>query len=364
LRGAKFRTIQVSRKESPAGLWQAERAADPFREEAAMSEIRRREFITLIGGAAVAVPHIARSQQPQKLSTIGFLGASAPSVASQWLAAFVQKLRDLGWVEGRNVTIDVRWAEGRRDRAAEIAAAFVELKVDIIVTWGIASTLAAKQMTSVVAIVFATAADPVGAGLVATLARPGGNVTGLSVQNIDLAGKRLELLREAVPEFHRLAIMANVSVPTYATELSEVEGNARRLGLDVTALEIRREEDIALAFEDLKSRADALFVVGDPLTFTHRTQLNTLAQGARLATMYATRGHVTAGGLMSYGTNFPALFRRAADFVSRILHGAKPADIPVEQPTKFDFVINLKTAKALGLEVPPTLLARADEVIE
>ncbi len=325
--------------------------------------MRRRDLITLLGGT-FAWPLAARAQQPARLPTIGFLGAATPSVASHWLAAFVQRLRELGWIEGRTVAIEVRWAEGRAERSAEIAAEFVQLKVDIIVTWAVASTLAARQATSVIPIVFAAAADPIGSGLVASLARPGSNVTGLSVQNIDLAGKRLELLREALPNLRRLAIMANVGFSIYAVEARETQAIASKLGLDVATLEIRRAEDIAPAFKMLKDQTQALFVVGDPLTFTNRSEINQLALGARLPSIYSTREYVMAGGLMSYGTNFPNLFRRAGDLADKILRGTKPTDIPVEQPTKFDLVINLKTAKALGLEVPPTLLARADEVIE
>ena len=326
--------------------------------------MRRREFITLLGGAAAAWPLAARAQQPAKLPTIGFLGASTPSAQSQWVAAFVQRLRELGWIEGRTVAIEYRWAEGRSERFAEIAAEFVRLKVDVIVTAGTAAVLAAKQATSVIPIVFAVAGDPVGSGLVASLARPGGNVTGLSIQATDLAGKRLELLREVVPGLRRLAIMANVGNPGAVLEMGEVQAAARTLGLEVATLEIRRAEDIAPAFEALKGRADALYVCADPLVITNRIRINTLALGARLPTMHGIREYVEAGGLMSYGPNFPDLFRRAADYVDKILRGAKPADIPVEQPTKFDLVINLTTAKALGLDVPPTLLARADEVIE
>jgi ABC-type uncharacterized transport system substrate-binding protein len=326
--------------------------------------MHRREFITLLGGAAGAWPQVASTQQAAVMSTIGFLGAATPTVASHWFATFVQRLRELGWIEGRNVTIEVRWAEGRDDRAAEIAAEFARLKVDIIATWATAPALAAKSATSTIPIVFALATDPIGSGLVASLARPGGNATGLSVQNIDLAGKRLELLREVVPDLRRLAIMANVGVSDTAAEMHEVQTIAGTLGLEVLKMEIWRAEDIAPAFEALKPGTDALFVVGDPLTFINRVQITDLAQAARLPATYAIREFVAAGGLMSYGTNFPDLFRRAANFVDRILRGTKPADIPVEQPTKFDLVVNLKTAKALGLNIPPTLLARADGVIE
>ena len=326
--------------------------------------MKRREFITLLGGAAAAWPLAARAQQPGKLPTIGFLGANRPSAQSQWTAAFVQRLRELGWIEGRSIAIEYRWAEGPSERYAEIAAEFVRLKVDVIVTYGTPAVIAAKQATSVIPIVFAVAADPVGTGLVASLARPGGNVTGLSSQASDLAGKRLALLQEVVPGLGRLAILANVGSPNALLEMREVQATTSTLGLEVATLEIRRAEDIAPAFEAIKGRAQALYVAIDPLTVTNRIRINTLAQGARMPTMYALREYVEAGGLMSYGPNLPDLFRRAADYVDKILRGAKPADIPVEQPTKFDLVVNLITAKALGLDVPPTLLARADEVIE
>ena len=326
--------------------------------------MRRREFITSIGGTAVAWPLAARAQQSAKLPTIGFLGTSTPLAMSQWIATFVQRLHELGWLEGRTVAIEYRWAEGRSERFAEIAAEFVRLKVDVIVTYASPPVIAAKEATAVIPIVSAVMGDPVGTGLVASLARPGGNVTGLSNQTADTAGKRLELLREVIPQLRRLAVLANVSNPVSVVEMGEVQAAAKALGLDVVTLEIRRGEDIAPAFETLKGRAQALYVAGDPLMITNRVRINTLALGARLPTTYNQREFVEAGGLMSYGPNFPDLFRRAGDYVDKILRGTKPADIPVEQPTKFDLVINLTTAKALGLELPPTLLARADEVIE
>ena len=325
---------------------------------------RRREFITLMGDVATAWPLAARAQQPGKLKTIGFLGTITPAVQIRWTDAFVQRLRELGWIEGRTIAIEFRWAEGRSERAAEIVAEFVRQKVDVIVAGGTEYVLAAKQATSVIPIVFPNVGDPVGSGLVAGLARPGGNATGLSIQGTDTVGKRVELLRDVIPGLRRLAIMANVDNSAVVLELRQVQAVARTLGLEVTTLEIRRAEDITPAVEALKSRADALYICPDPLTNTHRVRINTLALGTRLPTISGVREYVEAGGLMSYGPNFPDLFRRAADFVDKILRGAKPADIPVEQPTKFDFVINLTTAKALGLEVPATLIARADEVIE
>jgi putative ABC transport system substrate-binding protein len=323
----------------------------------------RRDFITLLGGAAAAWPLAARAQQAGKLPTIGFLGATTPATWSLFVAAFVQRLRELGWIEGRTIAIEYRWAEGRGERFAEIAAEFVRLKVDVIVTAG-GAVLAAKQATSLIPIVFAVAADPVGGGLVASLVQPGGNVTGLSTQTAETAGKRLELLREIVPGLRQLAIMANAGYPAAVLEMAEVQAAARTLGLEVTTLEIRRAENIAPAFEALRGRVEALYVCADPLVTTNRVRINTLALAARLPVMHGVREYVEAGGLMSYGPNFPELFRRAADYVDKILRGAKPADIPVEQPTKFDLVINLTTAKALGLTIPETFLVRADEVIE
>jgi len=322
----------------------------------------RRQFITLMGAAA-AWPFAARAQQTAKLPTIGYLGTAAASAWAPWTAAFVQRLHELGWIEGRTVAIQYRWAEGRTERFAEIAAEFVRLKVDVIVTGGNAA-VAAKQASSVVPIVFALASDPVSDGLVATLARPGGNITGLSIQAPDLAGKRLALLREVVPGLRRLAIMVNVDLPAAVLEMGEIQAAAGTLGLDVATFEIRLAEDIAPAFEALKGRAEALYVVGDALVIIHRVRINILALTARLPTMLATREYVEAGGLMSYGPSFTDLFRRAGDYVDKILRGAKPGELPVEQPTKFDFVINLTTAKALGIDISPTVLARADEVIE
>jgi putative ABC transport system substrate-binding protein len=325
--------------------------------------IGRREFISVLGGASLAWPLVAHAQQTGKLPTIGVLGAATPSTWIHYVAAFEQRLRELGWIEGRTVAIEYRWAEGRPDRYAEIAAEFVRLRVDVIVTTG-GAVIALKKATSVIPIVFAMASDPVGGGLVASLARPGGNVTGLSLQETDLAGKRLGLLREVLPDFHRLAILVNVSNPGTVLEIGEIETTARALGIASTRLEIRRTDDIAPAFEGLKNGADALYVVADPLTDGNRVRIETLALAARLPTMHDSREFIEAGGLMSYGPNEADLFRRAGDIVDRVLRGAKPADIPVEQPTKFEMIINLKTAKALGLTIPDSFLARADEVIE
>jgi putative ABC transport system substrate-binding protein len=324
--------------------------------------MKRRELIAGLACAA-AWPLAARAQQPAKLPTIGFLGASTPAGWSQWVPAFERRLRELGWIEGRTIAIEYRWAEGRSERYAEIAAEFVRLKVDVIVTVGSAVS-AAKQATSVIPIVFAVAVDPLGSGLVAGLARPGGNVTGLSVQSADLADKRLEILHELVPNVRRLAIMGNAGYRAAALEMDEAQAAARMLGIDTTMLEIRRAEDIAYAIEALGDRADALYVCTDALINANHVRINTLALGMHLPTMHGPREHAASGGLVSYGPNYPDLFRRSAEYVDRILRGTKPADLPVEQPTKFDLVINLTTAKALGLTVPDKLLALADEVIE
>jgi len=325
--------------------------------------VNRREFIALVGSAVAAWP-LAASAQPVKLPIIGLLGSSTALFESQRVAAFVQRLHQLGWIENRNVVIEYRWAEGRQERFAEIAAEFVQLKVDLIVAATTPAVIAAKQATSLIPIVIATADDPVGTGLVASLARPGGNVTGLSNQLSDTSPKRLELLREVVPGLRRLAILSNVGNPGAVLDMREFEAAVRMFGLEALTFEIRRAEDIAPGFEALKGRADALYVAADPLVNTNRVRINTLALAARLPTMHGTRDYVEAGGLMSYGPNIPDQYRRAADYVDKILRGAKPGDLPVEQPTKFDLIINLTTAKALGLTMPPSLLARADEVIE
>jgi putative ABC transport system substrate-binding protein len=321
----------------------------------------RREFIALVGSGVAAWPLAARAQQPGK---IGFLGTNTFSSQSEWTDAFLQRLRELGWTEGRNLAIEYRWAEGRLERSAELVAELVRLKVDVIVTHSAEPVLAAKRETAVIPIVFPVAADPVGSGLVASLTRPGGNATGLSLQATDVAGKRVEILREVLPGFRRLGIVANIGAPAAALEMREVQAAASTVGLATTTFEIRQTNDFATAIDALKDHVEALYVVSDPLISTNRNRLGILAVGARLPTMHGFREHVEAGGLVSYGANFPALFRRGAEYVDKILRGAKPGDLPVEQPTKFDLVINLITAKALGLTIPPMLLAGADEVIE
>ena len=317
----------------------------------------------MLGGAA-AWPLLAHAQPAGKLPTIGFLGPTTASAMAPWIAVFVQRLRELGWIEGRTVAIEYRWAEARPERFAQIAADFVRLNVDVIVTYASAPVLAAKQTTSLIPIVFAAQMDPVGAGVVASLAHPGGNVTGLSIQTTDTAGKRLQFLREVVSKLRKLAIMANPGAAGAMLEAREVQNAGRKLGLEVTTREIRRADDIGPAIEALKGHADALYVATDPLVFTNRIRINTLAQNLELPTIYGSREYVEAGALMSYGPNFPDLFRRAAEYVDKILRGTKPADIPVEQPTKFDLVINLKTANAIRVKIPESLLVLADQVIE
>ena len=325
--------------------------------------IDRRAFIaTVVGSIILGAPVASKAQRAGKLSTIGFLGADA-SAFSPWTAAFVAHLRELGWIEGSTITIEYRWSQGRTERYAEIAAEFVRLKVDVIVTVGSAVPIV-RQATATIPIVFAVGIDPVGSGLVASLAQPGGNVTGLSIQANELAGKRLEIARELVPRLHRLAIMFNVGNAQPVLEMGETQAAARMLGFEVVPLVIQRPEDIASAFQALKTRADALYVAVDQLIVANRTSIITSALGARLPTIFSTRDFVKAGALMSYGPSYTERFRHAADYVDKILRGTKPGDIPVDQPTKFELVINLKTAKALGITIPQSVLRRADEVIE
>jgi len=325
--------------------------------------MKRREFITLLGGAAAAWPLVARAQQT-KLPIIGLLGGATASAQAQWTTAFVQRLRELGWVEGQTVAIEYRWVEGRFERSPAIIADFVRLKVDVIVTHATPNVVAAKQVTSVIPIVFASAGDPVGNKLVTTLAHPGGNVTGLSVQSSELAQKVVELLRDFLPKHDRLAMMYHVGNPVTALQTDAVKAAAGRFDLNVAIVEVRRAEDIAPAIEALKGRADVLIVPSEPLYNTNRIQINSWALRAQLPTIYFDRVYVETGGLMSYGPNWPSLWRRAAEMVDKILRGAKPADIPVEQPRTFELVTNLKTAKALGLAIPESFLLCADEVIE
>jgi putative tryptophan/tyrosine transport system substrate-binding protein len=326
------------------------------------TDMRRRDFLGMLGSSAAAWPVITRAQQVAKLPTVGFLGADALAFGP-WTSAFVTRLRELGWIEGSNILIEYRWSQGRTERYAEIAAEFVRLKVDVVVTVGSAVPIV-RQATAVIPIVFAVGIDPVGSGLVASLAQPGGNVTGLSIQANELVGKRIEIARELVPQLRRLAIMFNIGNVQPVLEMGETQAAARMLGLEVIPLVIQKAEDIPSTFQGLKTRADAVYVAVDQLMVANQTVIVTSALRAELPTIFSTGDFVKAGALLSYGPSYTERFRRAADYVDKILRGTKPGDIPVEQPTKFELVINLKTARTLGLTVPPALLGRADEVIE
>jgi putative tryptophan/tyrosine transport system substrate-binding protein len=323
--------------------------------------MRRRDFLGIFGATTAAWPLIAQAQQRPKLPTIGFMGAGTPSSWSRWTAAFVDRLSGLGWIEGKTVAIEYRWAEGSGQRYEEIAAEFVRLEVNVLVLVG---GDAAKQATSTIPIVVALMADPVGTGLVSNLARPGGNITGMSIQSIDLAGKRLEILREVLPGLRRLAALAYVDYKGTMLEVGEVYKAAKALDLEVATLAIHNANDIELAFGGLKTRTEAIYVPPNLLVNTNRVRINQLALREQLPTMHGFREYVDSGGLISYGPNTPKMFQRAAEYVDKILRGAKPGDLPIQQPTEFELVVNLKTAKAIGLAVSPTLLARADKVIE
>ena len=327
----------------------------------------RREFITLLGGAAAAWPFAARAQQSAKIARIGFL-ISGLAVNPHLPEAFRRGLRDLGYVEGRNVVIEYRDAEGKLERFPALAAELVALNVDVIVAGNVPQATAAMHATRTLPIVFAAVPDPVASGLVSSLARPGGNVTGLSLMFPELVVKWLELLKQAVPEASRIALLWQPGVMGERTEkdiLMEAEAGARALGVRLQVVEVRGSTDFDRAFSDMTTaRTDALAVMSSPSFFGERRRLLDLAAKNRLPTVFPYREYLEAGGLIAYGPNVADLYRRIATYVDKILKGAKPADLPVEQPTKFDLVINLTTAKALGLEVPPTLLARADEVID
>ena len=325
--------------------------------------MRRREFIVLIGGAAVLRPQAVRARGPGDVPTIAFLGVDDYTWRLR-TSAFVQRLRELGWIDGRTVMLQYYWTQGRAERVVELAAEILPQKVDVIVTYG-GAVAALKRATAVIPIVFAIANDPIGSGLIASLSRPGGNVTGLSLEVTEIAGKRLQLLHEVVPHLRRLAVLFDVGYSASELQMGEVQKAAHILGVEVEPTKIRRAEDIALSFEALKSqKVDALYVVENSLIQANGRQIAAFALSVRLPTVFGARDQVQAGGLMSYGPKYPDLFRRAAEIVDKILRGAKPGDIPVEEPTNFELVINLTTAKALGLAVPSTLLATADEVIE
>ncbi len=319
----------------------------------------------LFAGALLAVAVTAEAQQPKKVARIGFLTATSPSVELARIKAFRQGLRDLGYVEGKNIVIEWRYAEGKLDRLPALAAELVRLKVDVIVTTGPVSTRPAKEATATIPIVMAFDNDPVGSGLVASLARPGGNITGLSALAPELNGKRLELLKETVPKLSRLAILGTSTEPGYAQTSREIKLDAEALKVQLQYLDVQNPKDTEAAFQDArKNRADAVLVLPSPVFISQRTQLADLAVKNRLPSMYYRREFVEDGGLMSYGVSFPDMSRRAATYVDKILKGAKPAELPVEQPTKFELVINLKAAKQINLTIPPNVLGRTDRVIE
>jgi len=305
-----------------------------------------------------------QAQQLRRVPRIGFLSSRSPDAEKSRLAAFQQGLQKLGYSAGKNILIEQRYAAGKFDRLPDLAAELVGLKVDVLVTTGTPAAHAAKNATSTIPIVIGNAGDPVGTGLVASLARPGGNVTGLSVLNTELSGKRLELLKEVVPTASRVAVLLNPANSINPLQLKEIQSAAPALGVTLHSLEVKGTDDIDRAFTAMKKeRTGALIVLGDPLLETHRTRIAELAVKSQLPAIYSLAPYVEAGGLMSYWTNFDDLYRRAATYVDKILKGSKPADLPVEQPTKFEFVINLKAAKQIGLTIPPNVLARADRVI-
>jgi putative tryptophan/tyrosine transport system substrate-binding protein len=327
------------------------------------SHIERRKFLGTLGGAAVTWPLAARAQQAGKLLTIGFMGAT-PSVESQRVAAFVQRLRELGWVDGRNLAIEYRWAEGRPERVSEIAAEFVRNKVDVIVTVATPPTLAAKQATAVIPIVFAAVSDPVGTGLVASLARPGGNVTGFTFLELSMFGKMLETLKQIAPAV-RVAFMYNPDNPNTAYFRHSFETALGPLAIEPVIVTIHGLADIERALSELADRGNgAVFVPPDVTLSALRAEVVTLVARHRLPAIYSDPAFPKIGGLAFYGADRLDLFRRTAGYVDRILRGEKPGDLPFQQPTKYQLILNLKTAKALGIELSPTLLALADEVIE
>jgi putative ABC transport system substrate-binding protein len=327
--------------------------------------MRRREFILALGGAAVAWPLAARAQQPAKIFRIGLLSPFSPTNTALWHRAFLRGLSDLGWVDGKNIAIEYRYAEGRNDRLPGLIADLIQLKVDIIVTAVTNDTLAAKKATSRIPIVMAAAGDPVATGIVASLARPGGNVTGLSQMNPELNGKRLELLKEIAPGISSMAVLLNPEDPISTLGWKEIELPAQKLKVEAHVLEVRDTAELDKALQEaVKARMNALAIMPNPVFVQNLKRIADFALQNRLPSMFHLREFANVGGLVSYGVDRNDLFQRAAAYVDKILKGASPADLPVEQPTKFELVINLKTAKALGLTVPPTLLARADEVIE
>jgi len=330
--------------------------------------VSRRVFISSVAGGLLAAPLAAEAQPAVgKLPRVGLLlpGSSSDPLVQPYLDVLRRGLRELGYVEGQSITIEYRWAEGKYERLPDLASELVRLKVDVIVAVGTVVVQAAKQTTQTIPIVMTNVDDPVATGLVASMARPGGNITGLSLMSHELVGKQLGLLREVVPKVSRVAVLWNPANPANAHQLREAEVAASALGVRLQPLEAQRPSEIDRAFAAMtRERMGALLVLLDSMLLVQRERIADLAAKNRLPTVYGLRWHAEAGGLMAYGANLLDMVRRIAGFVDRILKGAKPADLPVEQPTNFELVINLKTAKALGLTIPPALLGRADEVIQ
>ena len=322
--------------------------------------MRRRDFLVTVGGIA-ASPFAVRAQQTARLPVVGFMGAATPGAWRPWTAAFARRMAELGWIDGKTVRIEYRWAEGSEDRYGQIGAEFVRLGANVLVAVG---GDAARKATSKIPIVVALMSDPVGTGLVSSLARPGGNLTGMSIQSTDLAGKRIELLKEAIPALKRFVILAYVDYAGTQRDVEAVHAVSKSIDVEPVTLPIHRASDIEPAFATLDPQLQAMYVPPNILVNTNRVLINELARQRRLPTLHGFREYVDSGGLMSYGPNTTTLFRRAAEYVDKILRGAKPDDLPVEQPTEFDLVINLKIAKAIGFEFSSSFLARADEVIE
>ena len=350
--------VALTPRPSPGG--RGERRVD-----AACRSTRRALLLAAAAWPALAWAGAARAQAPARVPRIGFLSSSSPSVTAPWLQAFRLGLRDLGWVEGKNISIEYRHAEGRRGRIPDLAADLVRLKVDVIVAPLVGDARAARRATKTIPIVMAGATDPVGSGLIESLARPGGNVTGLTQMNIELNGKRLELLKEIVPKLSRVAVLWNPKGRFGQLAWKELQLPARHLGVQLHSLEVRSLDDLDQAFEDaIEARAGALLIIPNPMFGPHLERIAGLAAKSRLPSTFFRSEFAEAGGLVTYGTDRDDLYRRAATFVDKILKGAKPSDLPVEQPTKFELVINMKTAKALGITIPQSILLRADRVIE
>lgn len=322
-------------------------------------------LLSFASGVAVLGSPPSRAAEPaQRVVRVGFVGPSSPSTAVRGVAGFWERLRELGWVEGQNLVIETRWAEGRYERLPALMAEVNDRKVDVLVTYTTIAAIAAKNATSTIPIVVASVADPVRSGLVASLARPGGNLTGLTTGLSEgMAGKWLELLQETVPRLSTVAVIATTDSPIVRDLAKELEAIAPTRGVKVRLIEVREPGTLNRAFEQAARKAQAVLVLPDPIFSAHRGQLTALAAKHRLPAIYPLRDYVDAGGLMAYAPDLTVMFRRAAEYVDKILKGAKPGDLPIEQPTKFELVVNLKTAKALGITIPQSILLRADEVI-